>query len=239
RIGVSTGDVLASDARGGDLRVTGDPVNLAARLHEAAEPGTIAVADRTARLARLHFALRAIDEPVALKEKSETVTAWLVEGQREVREQPEVPVIAAPLVGREHELMLLRAAWTRVRGEGRPHLVTLLGDAGVGKSRLVREFVSTVEPETKVLVGRCLPYGDGVTLWPLAEILKAEAIVLDTDPADVAVGKIARLVETTIAPESADDRPRTAAALASTLGVRNTDDPLAALPPPHLHPPRT
>jgi predicted ATPase/class 3 adenylate cyclase/DNA-binding SARP family transcriptional activator len=235
RVGVTTGDVLASGARGGDLRVTGDAVNVAARLQQAAEPGTIVVADRTARLARSHFELCAIDEPLALKGKSEAVTAWLVKARREVLERRETPVIGAPLVGREHELMLLRAAWARVCSEGRPHLVTLLGDAGVGKSRLVREFVSKLGPEAKVLVGRCLPYGDGVTLWPLAEILKAEAGILDTDPADVAIGKIARLVETTIAPDSIDDHPRSAAALASTLGVRTADDPLGALDPRDLY----
>lgn len=234
RIGLNTGDVVASDVAAADLLVTGDAVNVAARLEQAAEPGSILVGERTARAVRPFFDLRRI-EPLALKGKATVVTAWVVEGEREAPEPRGLPGVAAPLVGREHELALLRAAWERVCGESRPHLVTLLGDAGVGKSRLVREFLSELEVEAKVLVGRCLPYGEGVTLWPLAEILKAEADVLDSDPADVVVTRIARLVETRVHPELAGERPRIAAALVSTLGVQTADDPLGALDPRDLY----
>lgn len=234
RVGVNTGEVVASGAAAGDLLVTGDAVNVASRLEQAAEPGTVLVGERTARAVRPYFDLRRID-PLALKGKAETVTAWVVEDEREAAEPRGLPGLVAPLVGREHQLALLRAAWERVCAERSPHLVTLLGDAGVGKSRLVREFVSELEVEAKVLVGRCLPYGEGVTLWPLAEILKAEAVVLDTDPADVAVGKIAQLVETAIDPELTADRTRTAAALVSTLGVQTADDPLGTLDPRDLY----
>jgi class 3 adenylate cyclase/tetratricopeptide (TPR) repeat protein len=233
-VGVNTGEVVAAGTVGGDLLVTGDAVNVAARLEQAAEPGTILVGERTARAVRPYFDLRRI-EPLALKGKEEAVTAWVVEGEREAPEPRGVPGLRAPLVGREHELAFLRAAWAQVCGEERPHLVTLLGDAGVGKSRLAREFLSTLGVDAKVLVGRCLPYGEGVTLWPLAEILKAEAAVLDTDPTDVAVAKISELVETGIDPELAGERPRTVAALASTLGLQTADDPLGALDPRDLY----
>jgi class 3 adenylate cyclase/tetratricopeptide (TPR) repeat protein len=234
QVGLNTGEVVASGAVGGDLLVTGDAVNVAARLEQAAEPGTILVGERTARAVRPYFDLRRI-EPLALKGKEEAVTAWVVEDEREAPEPRGVPGLHAPLVGRENELAFLRAAWAQVCGEGRPHLVTLLGDAGVGKSRLAREFLSTLDVDAKVVVGRCLPYGEGVTLWPLAEILKAEAVVLDTDPADVAVAKIAELVEAGIDPELAGERARTVAALASTLGLQTADDPLGALDPRDLY----
>jgi len=231
RVGVNTGDVLASGAAEGDLLVTGDAVNVAARLQQVAEPGTIVLGDRTARAVRPYFELRPVDEPLALKGKSEAVAAWLVGGELEEAEPRGVPGLAAPLVGREHELESLRTTFDRVRREGRPGLVTLLGDAGIGKSRLVREFLGPLEVDTRVLVGRCLPYGQGVTLWPLGEMLKAEAVVLDTDPADAAFAKIAQLVEASVDPKLGVDPPRTAAALASTLGLRSPDDPLGALDP--------
>jgi tetratricopeptide (TPR) repeat protein len=109
-------------------------------------------------------------------------------------------------------------------------LVTVLGDAGVGKSRVVREFLAPLNGGAKVLIGRCLPLEQGVTLWPLAEMLKAEAGVLDTDSADEASAKITSLVEQTLEPS-----PRTAAALASTLGLRLPSDPLASLDPRELY----
>ncbi|MET0937805.1 MAG: adenylate/guanylate cyclase domain-containing protein [Gaiellaceae bacterium] len=235
RIGLNTGEVLASGAAGGDLLVTGDAVNVAARLQQAAEPGTIVVGERTARAARAHFELRAIDEPLALKGKSQSVAAWLVGDDREAPEPRGVPGLAAPLVGRDHELASLQTTFDRVGRERRPELVTLIGDAGIGKSRLVREFLSPLEVEAKVLIGRCLPYGQGVTLWPLAEILKAETVVLETDSSDVAFAKIAQLVETGIDAELVGDPSRTAAALASTLGLQPADDPLAALDPRDLY----
>ncbi len=222
RIGLSTGEVLVSGAPGVDLRVTGEAVNVAARLQQAAEAGTIVIADRTARVVRPHFALRAIDEPQA---------AWLVEGGRKVGEPPDPPAIAAPLVGRDHELAFLRTTFDRVRQESRPALVTVVGDAGVGKSRLARELLSSFEGEAKTLVGRCLPTGKAATLGALAEMLKAEAVVLDTDPAGEASTKIARLVEATVERELAGDESRTAAALAWTLGLRQSSDPLESLDP--------
>jgi class 3 adenylate cyclase len=226
RIAIGTGEALASGAPGAGARVAGDVLTAAARLQQAAEPGTIVIADRTARVARRHFALRAVDGPPA---------AWLVEGLREEGDAAEPPPIAAPLVGRDHELAFLETTYARVCRERRPALVTLVGDAGVGKSRLVREFLTSLEGRAKILVGRCLPSGQAATLGPLAEMLKAEAGVLDADPADEAVAKIARLVETTVEPELAGDLSRAAPALASTLGLLPTEHPLVPLDPRELY----
>ena len=231
RIGVNTGEALASGASGSDLLATGDAVNVAARLQQVAEPGAILVGERTARAVRPYFELRATDEPLDLKGKSEAVAAWLVESDWADAEPRGLPGLEAPLVGRDNELASLRSTLDRVRRERRPELVTLVGDAGIGKSRLVREFLTPLEVDVKVLIGRCLPYGQGVTLWPLGEMLKAEAVVLDTDPADAAFEKITQLVETSIDRELAGEPSRTAAALASTLGLQPPGDPLGALDP--------
>ncbi len=228
RIGVNTGEAIASGAREADVLVTGDPVNVAARLEQAAEPGTILIGERTARAVRGHFGLRAL-EPFSLKGKAEPVVAWLVDAERDAPEPRGVPGLAAPLVGRDHELELLQTTFERVRDGGQPHLVTLLGDAGVGKSRLVREFLATLDGSARVLVGRCLPYGQGITLWPLAEILKSEAGIFDTDQSGVALAKLEELVEREVDAEPVPTR--TVAALASTLGLRPPDDPLGALDP--------
>ena len=234
RIGLSTGEVLVSGSPGADLRVTGEAVNVAARLQQAAEPGTIAIADRTARVVRPCFELRAIDEPSAMGE-SKPPGVWLVEGYRKGDVPREAPAIAAPLVGRDHELASLRTTFEQARRDGRPALVTVVGDAGVGKSRLLREFLAPLEGKAKMLVGRCLPSLQGVTLEPLAEMLKAEAGVLDTDPRDEASAKIERLVEATVEPELGGDSSRTAAALASTLGLQATGDPLELVDPRELY----
>ena len=235
RIGVSTGEVLASGAAGDDLHVTGDAVSEAARLQQAAEPGTIILADRTARAVRPQFELRAIDEPLALKGKSRAVSAWRVRGHRDADQPGDVPGIAAPLVGRDHELASLRTTFEQVCRERRPALVTVIGDAGVGKTRLVRELLTSLEGEAKVLIGRCLPYGEGVTLWPLSEMLKVEAGVHETDRAHEATAKIASLVAASIEPELAGHQARTAAGLAATLGLRTPDDPLESLDPREIY----
>jgi class 3 adenylate cyclase/DNA-binding SARP family transcriptional activator len=236
RIGISTGEVLASGVVGGDLLVTGDAVNVAARLEQTADPGTIAIGERTARAVRRRFELRTPEQPRLLKGKSEAVEIWLVGSERaEGGARSGVGSLEAPLVGRDHELAFLRATFERVRRERRPELVTLVGDAGIGKSRLVREFLASLDVEAQVLTGRCLAYGQGVTLRPLAEMLKTRAGVLDSDPAATAAARIAELVETVVDPELSGERARIAAALASTLGLRAPDDPLASLHPRELY----
>ncbi len=225
RIGVNSGDVIAAGAPGQDLLVTGDAVNVAARLQQAAEPGEIVIGERTARAAEAWFELRA-HEPLEVKGKSELIVAFAVGDERDDVQARGVPGLHAPMVGRTRELALLDSTFARCRDDGAPQLVTIFGDAGVGKSRLVQELVATLGVDTKVVVGRCLAYGEGITLWPLGEILKAEAVLLENDPLDAAREKVVALVEDVI---GSDDQARTTAALLATLGLEPPE--LTALDP--------
>jgi class 3 adenylate cyclase/tetratricopeptide (TPR) repeat protein len=166
RTGVNTGLVLSGE---GENLAVGDAVNVAARLEQAAEPGEIVLGDETLRLVRDAVKVAAL-EPLELKGKSEPMTAY-----RLLEIDPAAPGVARqldrPLVGRERELGLLRAAWDCAVQESGCHLLTLLGEAGVGKSRLVAEFLAGLGEGASVLQGRCLPYGEGITFWPLVEAL--------------------------------------------------------------------
>jgi class 3 adenylate cyclase/tetratricopeptide (TPR) repeat protein len=239
RIGVNTGEVVAVTVpRPGEGMVTGDAVNVAARLEQSAETGQIVVAERTARAARGHR-LRPLGA-LELKGKEEAVRAYeLLEdavipapGLRE----EDAAARGTPLVGRDRELALLHTVYQRIVAEGRPALVTVYGEAGVGKSRLVEEFVRRAgdAPDPPATVrGRCLPYGDGITYWPLAEILKGQAGVLDSDPPEVAVAKVreatGKLLTELDGP--GPDRDATAEALAFTVGLRPADSVLATSDP--------
>lgn len=191
RIGINTGEVAAPSRahRRQDFLITGDAVNVAARLQQTATPDTILVGERTYLATRDIFDFRAI-APLHVKGKPEPIAARVVTGLRQ-----HTPAIAqhprgieghpAPLIGRTLELMLMHASYARVQAERRPYLITILGTPGIGKSRLVREFIareqeavksastaSTLLPP-KVLIGRCPPYGEGITYWPLIEILRS------------------------------------------------------------------
>jgi class 3 adenylate cyclase/tetratricopeptide (TPR) repeat protein len=173
RTGVNTGEVVAGDPSAGEFYATGDAVNVAARLEQAATPGDVLLGPLTYRLVREAVRAEAV-EPLALKGKAKPLEAW-----RLVEVLPDVPAytrrIDAPFVGRGDELALLQAAFERVREGGRCELVTVLGAPGIGKSRLARELLSEAGPEARPLVGRCLPYGEGITYWPLAEIVRQAA----------------------------------------------------------------
>lgn len=168
RVGINTGEVVAGD--GGRTLVTGDAVNVAKRLEEAASPGEIVVGDATLRLT-LGPARYEPLEPFAAKGKAEPLRAW-----RLLEVDPGAPAFertsVRPLVGRRGELEQLRRAYGRSVAERSCHLFTLLGAAGIGKSRLAAELFADVADEAHVLVGRCLPYGDGITFWPLSEVLR-------------------------------------------------------------------
>ena len=224
RIGVNTGEVLATtDPRPGEAMVTGDTVNVAARLQSAAEPGTVVIGERTARGARDAFQLEPLG-PLELKGKAQPVNAFVVVEELEQASGRGVPGLHAPLVGRDSELELLRSIYGRAVAEARPNLITVYGDAGVGKSRLTREFLewlALTDPAPRTVQGRCLPYGDGITYWPLAEILKSTASVLDTDPPDLALEKIAKVSDDVLTDDVTADRARTTAALAYTVGVED------------------
>jgi class 3 adenylate cyclase/tetratricopeptide (TPR) repeat protein len=236
RVGINTGEVIAvTDPRPGDAIVTGDAVNAAARLEQQAEPGQVLVSVRTARAARI-FRFRELGE-VQLKGKEEAIEALeLVASvpQPERVVERGVPGLHAPMVGRDDQVALLQGVYRRVTAEGIPHLVTIYGDPGVGKSRLTLEFVEWAdlqEPAPLVLRGRCLPYGDGVTYWPLAEILKERAGVLDTDPAQGALEKIRTFAASFLAEGLSPDPARAAAALAFTVGLEDPRHDFATMPP--------
>jgi class 3 adenylate cyclase len=189
RIGVNTGEVLATpNPKPGDAMVAGDAVNAAARLETSAEPGQIVVSERTARSVR-GFRFEEIGQ-LELRGKSVPVRALRLVGEGPRVQERGVPGLRAPMVGRDPELGFLRSVYRRVVEERRPNLVTVYGDPGVGKSRLSAEFLAWAEaeePPPSIVRGRCLPYGDGVTYWPLAEILKALAAVRDSDEPEVAL----------------------------------------------------
>jgi class 3 adenylate cyclase/tetratricopeptide (TPR) repeat protein len=168
RTGVNTGQVVAGEER---TLVTGDAVNVAARLEQAAAPGEILVGETTYELVRDAVVAEQVEQ-LELRGKTEATGAWRV-----VAVVPDAPGrtrrFDTPLVGRDGELALLRQLLARVATRRSCHLVTLLGAAGVGKSRLARELAATAGRGTSVLVGRCLPYGEGITYWPLREILRS------------------------------------------------------------------
>jgi class 3 adenylate cyclase/tetratricopeptide (TPR) repeat protein len=184
RVGIESGEVVADDSE--STFATGEAVNLAARLQQEAQRGEILVGPGTARLVRDRVELEPVG-PLELRGWREPVTAHRVLCAVELGDA--VRSLAAPLVGREAELELLENTFQRTARDRRASLFTIYGDLGVGKSRLAREFVAGLEGAT-VLSGRCLPYGEGVTYWPLAEMVKASAGISDDDPLDKAQEKL-------------------------------------------------
>ncbi len=170
RIGINTGEVLAGDASEGQAFVSGDTVNVAARLEQAAAGGEILIGEATYPLVRAAVRAERV-EGLRLKGKAEPAGAW-----RLVEVLADVPAFtrdfAAPFVARRRELELLRDVFVRATEERTCQLVTVLGAAGIGKSRLVREFVTSIGDGGRVVTGRCVPYGEGITYWPLAEVVK-------------------------------------------------------------------
>jgi class 3 adenylate cyclase/tetratricopeptide (TPR) repeat protein len=172
RIGVNTGEVVTSTD---DLLATGDAVNVAARLEQAARPGEVLIGEPTYALVRGAVEADPV-EPLALKGKAEPVPALRLVSVLAVPER----LHTARFVGRERELALVHAGWERARSEARCELVTVVGEAGVGKSRLVAEALALID--CRSVGGRCLPYGEGITYWPLVAVLKQ----LNTRPSDPA-----------------------------------------------------
>jgi class 3 adenylate cyclase/predicted ATPase len=162
RIGIATGEVVTGTA---ERLATGDAVNLAARLEQAAAPGEILLEDATLRLGGGVAQVETL-APLALKGKSQPIPAYrLLEVGAEG-----LPRVAPRFVGRERELGFLEDAWARVGADRRCELVTIVGEAGIGKSRLVSELAALIEGQ--VVSGRCLSYGEGITYWPVLEVLR-------------------------------------------------------------------
>jgi len=192
---VHTGEAVVSLAAAsgtGEGIATGDVVNTAFRIEEAAEPGTVLVGEPTYRATQ---AIIEYGEPrlVRAKGKAEPLVAY--EALRAKSELP--PAFAgpslAPLVGRKEELSLVLDTLARARRDQALQLVTLVGVPGIGKSRLVWELERALDDDSGVVTwrrGRCLPYGDGVTYWALGEMLKAQAAILETDGAETVERKL-------------------------------------------------
>ncbi|MDP8911606.1 MAG: AAA family ATPase, partial [Actinomycetota bacterium] len=207
RIGVNTGQalvVLEARASEGEGMAAGDVVNTAARLQQAAPVAGILVGDATYR-ATADVVEYTPAEPVAAKGKHLPVAVWQAIEPRTERELP--PTGFAPLVARDHELTSLRRAVAAAAGKATPQLVTLVGESGIGKSRLVWELLGELERASEPFLwrrGRSLPYGEGPTFWAFAEIVKTQAGILETDGADVAGAKLRE----TVAAVVADRAPR-------------------------------
>jgi len=183
RIGVEAGEVVADDSD--STFATGEAVNIAARLQQMAEPGQILIGPGAYRLTIGRIVTEDVG-PLELKGRDTPLWAWRVVCATDGVARPQ---IQAPLVGRDAELDLLENTYARSVRDRRTHLFTIYGDPGVGKSRLAREFTSTLEGST-VLAGRCLPYGEGITYWPLAEMVKSAAGIDDDDDNEEALEKL-------------------------------------------------
>jgi class 3 adenylate cyclase/tetratricopeptide (TPR) repeat protein len=171
RVGVNTGEVVAGDGSGGQMLVTGDAVNVAKRLEESARTGEILVGEPTRRLVENAVVLEPRDE-LELKGKTGRLNAWnvlaVIEGASAYARR-----LDAPLIGRTAELRTLRETYDDAVATRKCRLFTIVGPAGMGKSRLTAELCASVRDEATVLTGRCLPYGDGITFWPLVGIVDA------------------------------------------------------------------
>ena len=211
RTGINTGEVVAGDPSAGQKLVTGDAVNVAARLEQAASPGEVLIGPETQRLVRDAARLEEAVEPLELRGKTDRIPAW-----RLVEVLPDVPAfgrrIGTPFVGRADELAALERALDLAVQEQSCTLATIVGPPGIGKSRIARELVQSVGESARVVVGRCLPYGDGITYWPLAEIVRQ---VAGSDPR---AG-----LEQLVAGEA--DARLIASRVASAIGVADTAGP--------------
>ncbi|HEX3511429.1 MAG TPA: adenylate/guanylate cyclase domain-containing protein [Solirubrobacteraceae bacterium] len=225
-VGINTGEVLAGKM-GDAYTVIGDAVNVASRLQTSASPGTINVGERTKRATSATIEYEPLDA-LQLKGKAEPVAAWRVVGvseehsggTRRLRRE-------TPLIGREDELSSLQMLFSRVARSGAPHLVTVLGQAGVGKTRLLRELersLATGDPPLQMRRGRCLPFGSSVVYWPLSEMLRAECAIVDDDPAELAWEKLSRRLGPLLADDAGSEQvSRRVVLLAQLIGIEAPD----------------
>ena len=217
RIAVNTGEaIVALDAqmREGEGMVAGDVVNTAARLQTAAPTNSILVGEEAYRCTCSTIDYEPV-EPLAVKGKELPVAAWRVVGAS--RPPGERAALDVPMVGREHELATLSGVWERVLADHQPHLVTVFGLPGVGKSRLAVEFMAAVrDAGARVLFGRSLSYGESGAYGAFAQQVKRVVGVFDSDSASAAAEKLGRTVESLLQGEAAAE---VTAHLAMMLGL--------------------
>ena len=220
RVGVNTGEalvVLGARATEGEGMAAGDVMNTAARLQSAAPVNGIVVGELTYRATR-----EAVDyrdaEPIAAKGKSEPVRIWEVAGLRDGAAHERDT--RTPLVGRRKQLQQLRSLWDEAR-QGRRLVAAVVGAPGIGKSRLLRELTGELQREASVLFGRCLSYGEGITYWPITDIVKGAAGILQSDDGETASAKLGALLES-LPTRDADALRTMAAAVSNLVGVPTT-----------------
>jgi predicted ATPase/class 3 adenylate cyclase len=192
RVGINTGEVIAGTGSHGRADVIGDVINAAARLEKHAPPGGIVIGNATHRLVRDSVTSETLG-PIMLKGKEAPLEAHMV-----VAVQPasaDMRTFGAPMVGRVREMETLERAFERVVNDRVCTLFTLLGVAGIGKSRMLAELPRRASTSPRVLTGRCLPYGDGITFWPITEVMTEAAHISDRDPPETALLKLTALVE--------------------------------------------
>jgi predicted ATPase/class 3 adenylate cyclase len=242
RIGINTGEVAAPGAQFSrrDFLITGDAVNVAARLQQVAMPDMILVGERTYHTTRDVFEFRPL-APLSLKGKPDPIHAWVVQdfrhgrdatGPNAIIQHPRgIEGLEAPLVGRNLELALMHATYARVQAEKHSHLITLLGSPGIGKSRLVHDFIAREQEAAKctscneslnaprVLQGRCPPYGEGITYWPLVEILRTLLNAEDGESREALRRRLHEFVQETLnTAKSNEDAAEIASALIRSIG---------------------
>lgn len=192
RVGINTGEVVASATRRDSL-VTGDAVNVAARLQQAAGPGEILISDATYHLVRHAVEVSPVADS-SVKGRRAPVTAWRVlSAATGAVSRPHY--FGTSLVGRKQEMEELARCFEAVTRSGRCQVCTVVGAPGVGKSRLVEEALARLPHDVSVFSGRCLPYGQGITYWPLVEIIRTAAGIDESDAPAVAYEKVRALCE--------------------------------------------
>jgi class 3 adenylate cyclase len=206
RTGVNTGEVVSGDASTAQRLVTGDAVNVAARLEQAAPMNDVLIGDLTYRLVRDAVVVEAV-EPLELKGKAEPVPAYRLISVTSA--DPYARRQDGEMVGRDAELAALNAAFDAAIAQGGCRSLTVIGEAGVGKSRLIREFTKAVQERAVLLRGRCLTYGEGITFWPLVEAVRVAASIDPDDPPEIGLQKLAALT----------DDHRVVARVASAVGL--------------------
>lgn len=210
RIGINSGEVLTAAGGEGRAGIIGDAVNAAARLEKLASPGGIVISGATHRLVRGAVESAPMGA-VEIRGKSEPIDAYVVVGV----DPTSAPASSfeAPMVGRTRELEALKREYERCAEDNVCVLFTLLGPAGIGKSRLIAEATRTSLDSPRVLSGRCLPYGDGITFWPIAEAITGAAHISDRDSQEDAIQKLISLVD------GAEDDKLIANLVAQVIGI--------------------
>ena len=221
RTGLNTGEVFAGTPEAGESFATGDAVNVAARLEQTAGAGQILIGESTFRMIRDAVKADPLG-PREIKGKSEPIAAWNV-----LEVIPGAPGwqrrLDSPLVGRDDELAILEQAFQNAVDARACRVVTVIGPAGVGKSRLTREFLARIEDRARIVRGRCLAYGEGITFWPIADAVRDAVGIAELDSQETAHAKIADVLEES--PDSALVVDRVAALLGLsdvTPGIQET-----------------